>query len=171
MEYDEESLTGAEKVVTVGRFHWIYFIGAVFWIVFGVILCAAVIAGGVMWDVKSALSAAYPNLPDHLFWQGWNQTVARAGGYLTIIRDLHVIVRGGAFVALLLGILLFAHMMMVRATTEIAVTSHRLVLKEGIISRNVATVFRLRRSARELAVCPRGLLGKLTFHYHIVIGI
>lgn len=137
MHYIEQSLTGNEKVVTVGRFHWIYFAGAVAWLVLGVLGCVAVISGGVAFEVKSALSAAYPNLPDHLFWQGWAKVVADKGGYTAIIRDLHVMVRGGAFGVLVLGALLFGHMMMVRATTEVAVTTSRLVLKDGILSRNV----------------------------------
>ena len=137
MEYVNESLTGSEKVVMQGRFHWIYMIGAALWIVIGVALCAGIIIGGVVWDVRTGISTAYPNLPDHLFWKGWDAVVAKSGGYMAIIRDMHVILRASAFIVLILGIALFAHMIMVRATTEIAVTSHRLVLKEGIVSRNV----------------------------------
>jgi hypothetical protein len=137
MEYVEQSLTGHEKIVMVGRFHWIYFIGAVTWIVMGVFFCTAVIGGGVVWNVKSAMSTVYPNLPDNLFWQGWSDVVRKSGGYVAVIRDLNPIIRGSAFLGLVLGILLFAHMMMVRATTEVAVTTQRLVLKEGILSRNV----------------------------------
>lgn len=137
MEYVNESLTGSEKVVMQGRFHWIYMIGAALWIVIGVFLCAGIMIGGVVWDVRMGIEAAYPGLPDHLFWRGWDNVVASSGGYMAIIRDMHVILRASAFVVLILGILLFAHMIMVRATTEIAVTSQRLVLKEGIVSRNV----------------------------------
>ncbi|MBU6236088.1 MAG: PH domain-containing protein [Alphaproteobacteria bacterium] len=137
MEYVTQSLTGNEKVVMIGRFHWIYFMGAVFWIVLGVGLCIAIIGGGIAWDVNSGIKAAYPNLPDEMFWRGWADVVAKKGGYIAIIRDMHMFIRGAAFIALVLGIILFAHMMMVRATTEVAVTSSRLVLKEGIVSRNV----------------------------------
>lgn len=137
MEYVEESLTGSEKVVMAGRFHWIYMVGAVFWIVLGVGLCVGIIIGGVVWDVRSGMESTYPNLPQAMFWQGWDAVVAKSGGYMTIVRDLNIAVRGAAFAMLILGIALFAHMLMVRATTEIAVTSHRLVLKEGIVSRNV----------------------------------
>lgn len=137
MDYVRESLMGSEKVLAIGRFHWIYVAGATFWIFFGLVLCAGIIAGGVAWDVKVAMDAAWPGLPRHLFWQGWGQVVDRSGGYLALIRNLHIGVRAAAFVALLLGISLFARMMIIRATTEIAVTTSRLVLKEGVIARNV----------------------------------
>lgn len=137
MQYIAESLTGNEKVVIVGRFHWIYFVGAVFWLIFGVLACVAIISGGVVFEIKTGISEAYPNLPDHLYNQGWDNVVSGKGGYTAIIRDLHVLVRGAAFGTLLLGVLLFGHMIMVRATTEIVVTSSRLVLKDGIVSRNV----------------------------------
>lgn len=137
MEYVLESLTGNEKVVRIGRFHWIYFVGAAFWLFFGFFGCVGTLVAAVVWDIHMALGAAYPNLPDHLFWQGWDQVVTGKGGYIAVIRDMHISLKLLAFGILLLGIILFAHMMIVRATTEIAVTSSRLVLKEGIISRNV----------------------------------
>lgn len=121
----------------VGRFHWIYMVGASFWVILGVLACAGILGASTAWHVNHALDAAYPNLPDHLFWKGWDRMVARDGGYVAIIRDSHIIVRAAAMVSLVLGILLFLQMIVVRSTTEIAITSSRLILKEGIISRNV----------------------------------
>jgi hypothetical protein len=137
VEYVSQSLTGSEKVLIIGRFHWIYMVSAVFWVVFGVVIATGIIAAGVTWDVKHTMSVSYSNLPAHLFWQAWGQVVARSGGYIDIIRNLHVGLKASAFVVFLVGVLLFARMMIIRATTEIAVTTSRLVLKEGVIARNV----------------------------------
>lgn len=137
MDYVEESLTGNEKVVIVGRFHWVYFIGAWFWIILGFLLCGAIIAAGTAWNIHHAVGVRYPSLPDHLYNQAWHMVVTQAGGYVAIMRDLNIYFRVAAFAVLLLGVFLFAHMMVVRLTTEIAVTSSRLILKEGIIARNV----------------------------------
>lgn len=137
MSYIEQSISGGEKVVHIGRFHWVYIAGAVFWIVLGFIGCAIVITAGLAWTVHSGMRVTYPNLPSHLFWQGWSEVVNAHGGYVALIRDLHPILRMSAFGLLIVGIGLFAHMMIIRATTEIAVTTDRLVLKEGVIARHV----------------------------------
>jgi Bacterial PH domain len=137
VEYVSQSLTGSEKVLMIGRFHWIYMVSAVFWVVFGTLVATAIIAGGVTWDVKHTMNTAYTNLPKHLFWDAWGQVVARSGGYIDIIRNLHIGLKAAAFVVFLIGMGLFARMMIIRSTTEIAVTTSRLVLKEGVIARNV----------------------------------
>lgn len=137
MSYIEASLTRGEKIVHIGRFHWIYLAGAVFWIILGVVGCIAIMGAGVVWNVQRAVEMLYPSLPAHMFWRGWSAAVAEMGGYIAIIRDMHVLVRAGAFGFLLLGIMLFGHMMIIRATTEIAVTNNRFVLKEGVIARKV----------------------------------
>lgn len=137
MSYIEQSITGGEKIIMIGRFHWIYLAGALFWIAFGLFGCAAIVGGGIAFNVHAGMGAAYPGLPTHLFWSGWSNVVAAQGGYIAVIRDLHPFVRVGAFGILILGFALFAHMMIIRATTEIAITTNRLVLKEGIIARHV----------------------------------
>lgn len=137
MSYIEASLTAGEKVVHIGRFHWIYIAGAVTWIIMGLMGCFLIVLAGMGWDIQQGIRVAYPDLPATMFWDGWSAVVDAKGGYVAVIRDLHPILRLAAFGILLLGILLFAHMMIVRATTEIAITNTRFVLKEGIVARNV----------------------------------
>ncbi len=137
MSYIEQSITAGEKVIHIGRFHWIYMAGALFWIGLGLFACAAILGGGVAWDTHRAMNVLYPDLPANMFWRGWSDIIAQKGGYIAAIRDLGPVIRAVAFGVLVLGFLLFGHMMVVRATTEIAVTSNRFVLKEGIVARNV----------------------------------
>lgn len=137
MLYVEQSLTAGEKILHVGRFHWIYVVSALFWLVLGFVLCIAILTGGFTWDVRTDMQAAYPNLPAHLFWEGWARVVDSRGGYIAVIRETPLGIKMAGFGALLVGVVLFAQMMIVRATTEIAVTNKRLVIKEGVIARRV----------------------------------
>jgi hypothetical protein len=137
LSYIEQSLTQGERVVHLGRFHWIYLAGALFWIFMGVIGCCLIMGGAIAFEVKQSLDTMYSDLSPQLFSQAWPDVVESKGGYVAMIRDTSAMVRLGAFGVMLFGMYLFAHMMIVRATTEIAVTTHRFVLKEGIVARNV----------------------------------
>lgn len=137
MLYVEQSLTAGEKIYHVGRFHWIYMLSASFWLFFGLMIFLAVIGVAIAIDIRLEMHQAFPGLPSNMFWQAWSDIVARHGGYLAALRDLHMAVKIGAFFGLLFGIAMFAHMLIIRATTEIAVTTKRLVIKEGIVARRV----------------------------------
>lgn len=137
MSYVEQSLTGNEKVIVIGRFHWIYMAGALFWLAFGLIGCIAVLSVGLTWNVNSFINERYADVPLSAMWSAWGTVIDMQGGYVAAVREVGTAVRLAAFAVLLLGIALFAHMMIIRSTTEIAVTTHRLVLKEGVIARNV----------------------------------
>lgn len=137
MSYVEQSLTGNEKVIVIGRFHWIYMAGAFFWLVFGLLACLGVLGIGLAFNVHSVVSARFPDLPMSAMWDAWATVIDMQGGYIAAVRDVGTVVRLIAFAFLLLGLALFAHMMIIRSTTEIAITTHRLVLKEGVIARNV----------------------------------
>lgn len=135
--YIEQSLTSGEKVVYIGRFHWIYLASAVFWIILGFVACIATIAIASFISVKHGIGMTYPNISAQYYAQAWDAVVTSRGGYLDVVRDLPGVVRISAFAMIVIGLLLFLQMMVVRATTEIAVTTSRFVLKEGIIARNV----------------------------------
>ncbi|WP_435641508.1 PH domain-containing protein [Micavibrio aeruginosavorus] len=118
MLYVQQSLNKDEELVYVGHFHWMYNVQAVMAIVWGVVGCIAVIVGGVyVWDnYMGGLDAET---------------------YLGKIRELHPAVRLGAFLVFVLSLLRFAQMMVVKATTEIAVTTSRLIFKRGLVARYV----------------------------------
>lgn len=118
MLYVEQSLGPNEELVHIGRFHWIYTLNAFMSIFWGVAGCIAVIAGGIM---------TYKHF-------GWFLPDV---GWLEAVRDLHPGVRIFAFIIFVLGLLGFAQLMVIKATTEIAVTSRRLIYKRGLIARRV----------------------------------
>lgn len=137
MHYVEQSLAPHEKVVMIGRFHWIYVAGGVFWIIFGFLGAALILGVGIAFDVWRTVSAQYAGLPVSLITQAWGQVLAQKGGIWSALVAAHIAIRLLALGSVLFGLLLFAHKMIIRATTEIAVTTSRLVLKEGVIARNV----------------------------------
>lgn len=66
--------------------------------------------------------------------------ISPKAGFFSAIHELHPGIRGVSFFVFIFGLLKFAHMMVIKATTEIAVTSSRLVYKKGLIARHVGEI-------------------------------
>lgn len=118
MLYVQQSLGPNEELIHVGEFHWMYTVQAfmaIFWSTVGSV--AIIIAAVVMYKQLGYF-------PPELNW-------------LEAIRYLHPGLRILAFVAFIMGVLSFAQMMIVKATTEIAITNSRLVFKRGLVARHV----------------------------------
>lgn len=138
MLYVQQSLGPNEEILMGARFHWMYTLTAVFWILFGLAAGIALGYGAIWWAVTSEIRLLYQtDLPDDVYKTVWNTIVAQRGGYLKILWSQHPLLRFGILGCFLLGLFFFAHMMIIKATTEIAVTSERLVYKKGLIARHV----------------------------------
>jgi len=118
MLYIQQSLGPDEELVQVGQFHWMYTFHAFMAIVWGMIASVLVLAG------STYMYKQIGELPPDM-------------GPLSAIRYLHPGMRIFAFIVFLLGLLSFAQMMVVKATTEIAITNSRLVFKRGLVARQV----------------------------------
>ena len=118
MLYVEQSLGPNEELVHIGKFHWMYTVQAFMAIIWGIIISIMVVVGGVI--VYKQMGWFPPGLP------------AMEG-----VQYLHPGLRIGAFIAFVFGLLSFAQMMVVKATTEIAITNTRLVYKRGLVARQV----------------------------------
>ncbi len=140
MLYVQQSLNPNEEILMGARFHWMYTLQAVFWILFG--LAAAILIGyaGVWWTVDNYIQANFGKVPEELYDEAWKRSVVQLGGYLKIVWELHIILRVAILVSFIMGVFFFAHMMVVKATTEIAVTTERLVYKKGLIARHVGEI-------------------------------
>ena len=136
MQYVSESLNPNEEIIRVGHFHWIYTFSAILWIVIGVAGMIAVLYAAYYFEVWRAVSNEFQGLPSSLKDQAWADIVQRRGGMLNIIKGLHFAIKIAAFVCLILGLLAFAQMMVVKAYTEICITTERLILKQGVLSVN-----------------------------------
>lgn len=118
MLYVEQSLGPNEELVHVGRFHWMYTVSAFGAILWGAVGSIMIIAGAIF--IYNRMGWFPPQM-----------------GILDSIRALHPGVRIFALLIFVLGLFSFAQMMVVKATTEIAITSRRLIYKRGLIARHV----------------------------------
>jgi uncharacterized membrane protein YdbT with pleckstrin-like domain len=119
MLYVQQSLGADEELVHIGHFHWMYTLNAVMSIVWGLLACIAVITASVYFQSNVIMDGVEPP------------------SILDQIQSLHPGIRLGAFLCIVLGLLRFAQMMVVKATTEIAITTARLIYKRGLVARYV----------------------------------
>ena len=137
MLYVQQSLGPDEEILMAARFHWMYTFKAVMWIVFGISVSIALAYGAIWMDVNSSVRASFQNLPAELYDRAAAEIVARKGGYMQVLWGLHPAFRIGILLSFMMGLFMFANMMIIKATTEIAVTTDRLIYKRGLIARNV----------------------------------
>lgn len=123
LHYVKESLTEDEEVIHVGRFHWTYGLAAILNIVFGMIGAILFLIMAVKFE--PILLGYIP--PDNLSW-------------IEQVQAIHPLAKLVAFFIVLFGIYNFAQKMVIKATTEMAVTNARLIYKRGLVSRFVAEI-------------------------------
>lgn len=121
MLYVEESLGKDEELLHVANFHWMYNVTAVMNIIWGMFAAILLIVGGTY--AYQQLGYFPPNV-----------------SYAKALPHLHPSVRILAFVVFIMGIFGFAQAMIVKATTEIAITNRRLIYKKGLVARQVGEI-------------------------------
>lgn len=126
MMYIEQSLAPEEKLIHIGRFHWFYDVQAL-----------ANLGWGLLFAVGILIFAAKaePFLPGTL--SVMSVPLAQGDGWLMQIRKIHPLLKLIALLIFLFGVMRFAQMMVTKSTTEMAVTSQRLILKRGVVARYV----------------------------------
>ncbi len=127
MLYVQQSLAPDEKLIYMGKFHWWYNVQAAMSIVWGVFICALIIGLAVY---------AQRNLGINLS----SYQVRYDDGLIDVIRALHPGIKLVSFLMFLMGLLRFAQMMVAKATTEIAITTSRLIYKKGLVARSVGEI-------------------------------
>ncbi len=158
MLYVQQSLGPDEEILMAARFHWMYTFKAVMWIVFGISVSIALAYGAIWMDVNSSVRASFQNLPAELYDRAAAEIVARKGGYMQVLWGLHPAFRIGILLSFMMGLFMFANMMIIKATTEIAVTTDRLIYKRGLIARNVGE---LSIDRVEGVALIQGILGRI----------
>lgn len=142
MLYVQQSLNPNEEIIRVGHFHWLYTFNAAMSIVFGFIGMGMILYAGYYWEVFQTVkqyvpeaTMANPNAGGY-----WDAAVEYRGGVMTIIQSIHIGIKLAAFASVLFGLLIFAQKMIIKHTTEICLTTDRLVLKRGMIARHVGEI-------------------------------
>lgn len=121
MLYVQQSLGPNEELVHIGKFHWMYTVSSfmsIFWGLFSAIF--VMIAAFYAYTFMGKLP---PNM-----------------GFFESIPLIHPGIRAFSFLVFIFGLVKFAQMMVVKATTEIAITNSRLVYKRGLVARHVGEI-------------------------------
>jgi len=105
-------------LIHVGEFHWFYTLNAVLSIFWGIISCIVVLM--VAHHVQGNYMGGF-----------FSET------FLGQIREVHPMVRLFAFLMFVMGLMRFAQMMIIKVTTEIAITNSRIIYKRGLVARHV----------------------------------
>lgn len=150
MEYIRQSLGDREEIIHVGQFHWMYTASAISNIVFGIIFSIIIIVFAI--QMQPMVFGEDP-LYQQLSW-------------LSKVRELHPGVKLVSFFVLLLGLLRFAQMMIVKATTEIAITNHRLIYKRGLVARFVGEMSTDRIEGVNVI---QGVLGRILNYGRVIV--
>lgn len=122
MLYVQQSLGADEELVHIGQFHWMYTVNAFMSIFWGLIMSIVLIIGAIR--IGTLIS------PDDF----------KNASAMESVQMLHPAIRGLSFLIFIFGLLKFAHMMVAKATTEIAITSSRLIFKRGLVARQVGEI-------------------------------
>ncbi len=153
MLYVQQSLAPDEELIHVGSFHWWYNVQASMSIVWGVFICALIIGLAVYGQTKFNINlSSYPLPPE--------------AGIMDVIRALHPGIKLVSFLMFLMGLLRFAQMMVNKATTEIAITTSRLIYKRGLVARSVAEISIDRIEGVNVA---QGIMGRMFDFGRLVI--
>lgn len=121
MLYVQQSLGPDEELIHVGKFHWMYTVNSfmsIFWgLIFAILIMVAAFQGyKLMGKLPSGIS------------------------FVESIKVIHPGVRAFSFLMFVMGLVKFAQMMVVKATTEIAITNNRLIYKRGLVARHVGEI-------------------------------
>jgi hypothetical protein len=124
--YVEQSLAPDEKLVHIGRFHWFYDVQAFMNIVWGLFFAISILIAAI--QLEPYLPGAMTIMTSPLLVQD---------SWLTQLQKLHAGIKLFAFLVVMLGIFKFAQMLVIKITTEVAVTTTRLIYKRGLVARYV----------------------------------
>lgn len=165
MQYVSESLNPNEDIIRVGHFHWMYTLNASLWIVIGLIGAGGLLFAAYYWEISRAVSTQFSGLPDELKGRAWDEVVGQRGGFFSVLMGLHIGFKLAAVGFFLFGLLNFARMMVVKAYTEMCITTERLILKQGVLSVNSDE---LNVDRIEGVNVMQGMLGRI-LNYGVVI--
>ena len=125
MDYIRHSLSDDEQLIHIARFHWMYNVQAIFNVIFGTVLSITILVFAIKYQpMMFGGGVAYPADMD----------------FIDKIRVLHPGLKILSFFVFIMGLLKFAQMMIIKATTEIGVTDIRLVYKRGLVARAVGEI-------------------------------
>jgi len=129
MMYVQQSLAPDEKLVHLGHFHWFYDVQAFMSIFWGLFFAISILVAAINIEPYMPRMISIMSVP-----------IMEGDGWLTQFRKLNPLVKLFAFLVFILGVFRFAQMLVTKVTTEIAVTTSRLIYKRGLVARYVGEI-------------------------------
>lgn len=126
MMYVEQSLAPEEKLIHVAHFHWFYDVQAFSNIVWGLFFAVSVLTAAI---------ELQPFMPAKLSLM--TAPLTSADGWMASLQKLHPGIKLFSLLVFMMGVLKFARMLVIKITTEIAVTTSRVIYKRGLVARYV----------------------------------
>lgn len=130
MHYVQESLAPGEKILKISGYHWMYIMGGVFSALIFFVGAVVVLFLGVIYHYYDIIK-----VPPWMIHKAAGELSAM--DYVRTFWYINPLIRLGALLMVFMGLISIGARMLVRATTEIAVTTKRVILKRGLISRRV----------------------------------
>lgn len=153
MLYVQQSLAPDEEIIHIGHFHWMYDVKAFMNLFWGALFAIILIWGTLYIQSKVGISLS-------------SYLVAPDAGPIDKFRALHPGIKLLAFLIFLFGVFRFAQMMVFKATTEIAITTSRLIYKRGLVARAVGEISIDRIEGVNVL---QGILGRLLDYGRVMI--
>lgn len=125
MLYVQQSLAPNEQLIHIGRFHWFYDVSALMNIVWGIFFAVALLIASVMVEAKIGIRLSVA-------------PISRDATWIDLVRNLHPGIKLVALMLVLIGVFRCAQMLVIKTTTEIAITTQRIIYKRGLVARYVA---------------------------------
>ncbi|MDB5478397.1 MAG: rane-flanked domain protein [Alphaproteobacteria bacterium] len=130
MLYIQESLAPGEKILKFSQYHWIYVAGSLFGATIYIVLAFAFLFVGIIYHHYDIVKVP----PWNIFKAASQLSI---GDYFTTVWHTHPIFRIAAFICVLMAAIQVGARMLMRMTTEMGVTTRRVVYKRGLVSRKV----------------------------------
>lgn len=128
MLYVQQSLAPEERLIYVAKFHWFYDVQAIMNIVWGLFFAVSLLL---------SFAALVDYIPRGIADKLLTSPQLITDGMFSVMFKLHPAIKLFALLVFLMGVLKFTQMLVLKVTTEIAVTSSRLIYKRGLIARSV----------------------------------
>lgn len=127
MLYVQQSLAPDEDIIYIARFHWFYDLQAIMSIVWGLFFAVSLLIG---------VETLIESLPEKIGNIFLSYPLEPDDGWVSVIRKMHPAIKLVALLLFLMGVVRFARMLVTKLTTEIVVTSSRIVYKRGLVARS-----------------------------------
>jgi len=128
MLYVQQSLAPDERLIYVAKFHWFYDVQAIMNIAWGAFFAITLL---------TSFATLVGYLPNGIADKILTSHLSIDDGTFSTMAKLHPVIKLFALFVFLMGVLKFSQMLVIKVTTEIAVTNSRLIYKRGLIARSV----------------------------------